>query len=148
MLSQIILIFISLFSLAGFVLGIRRTTFKNQAFQPVFVFNLIGAFVWADVVIFGLFWFLISLICFFLQDFLLFLLIVSLFWAVRSFGEIIYWLNQQFAGINRNPPEKFRLYPVFKNDSIWFVYQIFWQCLLVVCLVASIYFTHLWLKTI
>ena len=30
-------------------------------------------------------------------------LVVSLFWVVRSTGEMIYWLNQQFSELNKNP---------------------------------------------
>jgi len=146
--QAIILVCFALFSLVGFISGIKQTTFKKRAYRQTFIFNLVGAFVWADTVIFGPFWALVSLFCLLTKDWLLFLLIISVFWAVRSLGEIVYWLNQQFSGFNRNPPENFRLYPLFKNDSIWFIYQIFWQCVLVITIITSLYLAHLWLKTV
>ncbi len=111
--------------------------------RPLF---FIGAFVWADVVVFSTFWVLVSAATLLLKSWNLFLLITSLFWVVRSFGEIIYWFNQQFSTINRNPIETLPFKSVFHNDSIWFVHQIFWQCVMVISLVSSIYFAAAWLK--
>jgi hypothetical protein len=85
------------------------------------------------------------LVTWWLNDWLLFWLIVSVFWAVRSWGETIYWLNQQFSTIERNPPKKHILYPIFHNDSVWFVHQIIWQCVTVISIVVSLYFGRLWL---
>jgi len=51
-------------------------------------------FVWGDAVIFGLFWTVALIVAWVLKDWYLFLLIVSVFWVVRSLGETIYfsWL--------------------------------------------------------
>ncbi len=135
----------SIYSLLGFVLGLLHSRRGNtNGLCPHFL--LLGAFVWADAVVFSLFWLLVTLFVVIVQDWLLFLLVVSVFWVVRSWGEVIYWFNQQFSTLKRNPPEKFKLlFKLFPNDSVWFVYQIFWQCLLVITIIASVKLFSLWL---
>ncbi len=131
-----------------FLKSFRECNNNNNAFGENKLLNVIGGFVWADGVVFGLFFSLFSLASLILKDFLLFLLGLSLFWVVRSAGEAIYWFNQQFSAINRNPPEKFCIYNIFKNDSVWFVMQIAWQCALVVFLLLSLYLGARWLHTV
>lgn len=109
---------------------------------------LYGAFVWADMLIFGIFWVLAGVISLIATDWTLFLLIIAVFWLVRSIGETIYWFNQQFSTIKRNPPERLLLYKLLKNDSVWFAYQIFWQCMTVICILLSIYLGKIWLSSI
>jgi hypothetical protein len=141
---------ISIFGTISFFTAIKgffESFFKNNPFGQYFPLFFLGIFVWADAVILGLFWSLISLTCLLLNDWILFLLIISLFWVIRSLGEIIYWLNQQFSPIIRNPPKNLMGYKFFHNDSIWFVYQVFWQCAMIVSIVSSIYLTNLWLNT-
>lgn len=142
----IILVY-GLISLSVMVKGFVEVYKKDNAFGggSVLLF-LLGIFVWGDAVILGLFWILTVISCLLLKDWTLFLLVISLFWMVRSFGEIVYWISQQFSPIMRNPPENLMGYGWFKNDSIWFVYQVFWQCLLVVSIVASIYLSNQWVK--
>ncbi len=107
-----------------------------------------GVFVWGDAVVFGLFWTLVSFAVLFLKDWILFLLIISVFWVIRSLGETIYWFNQQYSNINRNPPEKFWFYKYFHNDSVWFIHQIAWQCITVASIIFTIYFAHSWLNSL
>ncbi len=104
-----------------------------------------GIFVWGDILIIGPFWIVVSLISFAGNSWNLFCLFFSVFWAVRSFGETNYWLNQQFSPLKRNPPEKLFGYRFFPDDSIWFVYQIVHQCITVFAVIASIYFAYQWL---
>jgi hypothetical protein len=139
------LVFWFLFSFVGFVKGLNESKSKNNAYGNSHIFNLIGAFVWGDSVVFGLFWMLISVVCIYLNDWTLFLLIVSVFWLVRSAGETVYWFSQQFSTIERNPPKKLWFFKYFQNDSVWFVYQIFWQCILVISIVTTIYLADKWL---
>jgi hypothetical protein len=140
-----LLIAYAIFSFTGFLKGLDESKNKKNAYGMDGIFNLNGAFVWADEVVFGLFWTAASLVTLFLNDWILFLLLQSAFWLIRSIGETIYWFLQQFSTINRNPPEKFLIYKIFKNDSVWFVFQIGWQCLTVISLIATIYLSHLWL---
>lgn len=142
----VVLVF-SLFSLLVSIKGFYESAKKNNSYGETVPLVWMGIFVWGDAVIFGLFWFLAALICFLLKDWVLFLLIISVFWLVRSLGETIYYFNQQFSTINRQPPKKLRGYQFFKNDAIWFVYQIFCQCLTVVSIITTIYLANLWLKT-
>lgn len=131
-----------------FIKGFFESAKKKNSFRETPFLFWAGIFVWGDAVIFGLFWFLSSLVCYFSKDWILFLLVISVFWVVRSLGETIYWFNQQFSTLNRNPPEKLRGYQFFKNDSIWFIYQIFWQCITVVSIITTIFLASSWLKTI
>lgn len=132
-----------LISLLALIKGFYEVYKKDNPFGQPFILFFLGIFVWGDAVILGLFWFLASLICFLLQDWLLFLLIISVFWLVRSLGEISYWINQQFSPIIRNPPKTLFAYRWFKNDSIWFIYQLVWQCLLVISILTTIYLANL-----
>lgn len=143
--QKTIILLYGLFSLLGFLKGFWETKKKN-VYGGAGIFYLNGAFVWGDALVFGFFWFLLTLVILFLNDWLLFLLILAIFWFLRSLGEVIYWLNQQFSKINRNPPEKFWLSKIFPYESVHFAYQIYWQCFAVVMLVLTIYFAKQWLK--
>jgi len=138
----LILIF-CLVNLLVFFKGFYESKFKRNAYGLTRPLVFLGIFVWGDAVVFGLFWFFSSIITLFLSDWYLFLLIISVFWLVRSLGETIYWFNQQFSTIKRNPPEKLPGYSFFHNDSLWFVYQIVWQVVTVVSIIFSIYFSSI-----
>jgi hypothetical protein len=64
---------------------------------------------------------------------------------VRSIGETIYWMNQQFVKKESNYYQKLTGYQFFKSDAILFIYQIFWQCISVISIIATIYFADQWL---
>lgn len=135
-------IFITLYgfiSLLVFIRGFYEVAKKHNPFGESFVLFWMGVFVWGDALVLGLFWFLVSIFVFVLKDWILFLLIFSVFWVVRSLGEVVYWFSHQFSTVVRNPPETLLGYRLFKNDSIWFVYQIVWQCILVLSIVTTIY---------
>lgn len=136
------------YSLTGLVMSLKKCKNDKCSFEHSSFFLPLGAFVWGDVVVFSGFWLFVSLLTLYTQDFLLFILILSVFWMVRSGGEVLYWFMQQFSTLHRNPPEKLLFHSVFHNDSIWFVYQIFWQCILVFTIISTIYLSALWLHTI
>lgn len=119
---------------------VRKNSYGTTKFYGV----MIGAFVNADVIVFGLFFALVSLVSLLLNDWILFLLIYSLYWLVRCIGETIYWFLQQFAPRNLDP-KNYWLHRVVGGEPVWFIHQIFWQCLTVVSIVTSIYLSHLWL---
>lgn len=129
------------------LIGLWKST-HHQAFEETPYLAVFGMFVWGDAIVFGLFWALAGAVVFLTQSQSLMWLIYSVFWVVRSFGESIYWFNQQFSTINRNPPERLKGFRFYKNDSVWFAYQIWWQCVAVVSIIASIYFAHVWLTTV
>jgi hypothetical protein len=130
----------------GAIRGVHESI-KGRSMSETQIFWPYGGFVWADMVIFGAFWTLTGIISLLLSDWILFLFIISLFWLVRSIGETIYWFLQQFSTIKRNPPERMLLYKLFKNDAVWFVYQIFWQCITVVTIISSLYLGSYWLSS-
>ncbi|MBN1169131.1 hypothetical protein JXA63_04545 [Candidatus Woesebacteria bacterium] len=143
--NTIVLFTYGVLSLFFFIKGFRETKIKKNAFGATPYLFLFGIYVWGDAVVFGAFWFLVTFTSILLNDWILFLLILSLFWVVRSFGETIYWLSQQFSKVNREPPEKLCGYKIFQNESIWFAYQITNQCISVIALVFSIYLSKVWL---
>jgi len=128
-----------------FIFGYYQSIIKKNPFQETPYLIIFGIFVWGDAVVLGLFWFLVSFVTFILKDWVLFLLLFSVFWTVRSFGETVYWLTQQFSPVNRNPPERLKCYHLFKNESIWFIYQIVWQCLFVISLITTIYLVKIFM---
>lgn len=114
--------------------------------RPYKICEPLGSFVWADHVIFGPFWTIVSFMTYFLGDWKLFLLIFSCFWLIRSSGETIYWFFQQFHPRVGNEPDKFWINKHVPGEAVWFIHQIFWQCITVLSLICTIFFTFLWIK--
>jgi len=129
-----------------FVRGFYECKIKKNAYGLTPSLLILGIFAWGDAVIFGPFWTGSVIVSYFLKDWNLFLLIVSVFWVVRSLGETIYWLNQQFSTVDRNPPKRLSWYSIFQNDSVWYAHQIKWQCVTVISIIFSIYFAKIWLQ--
>ncbi len=144
--QKILILTWGILSLLFFIKGFIESKEKKNSFSKTPLLSVFGIFVWGDAVIFGLFWIFSSITIILLNDWLLFPLILSVFWFVRSLGETIYWLNQQFSPIKRNPPENLLGYRYFKNDSIWFIYQTIWQCITIISIISTIYFVKIWLK--
>jgi hypothetical protein len=138
---------LAILNLALFAKAFHETKNKKNPFGLTHFLTVEGIFVWADAVIFAPFWIIASILGL-IFGWTLFLLIVSLFWLVRSFGETIYWFNQQFSTLERNPPKSLMFHDIFHNDSIWFVYQIFWQCVSVFAIISSLYFARAWILTL
>lgn len=140
-----IIVLFGFYSLIGFLLGVKNTRFKKNPYGLTRFFSFLGAFVWVDAVTFGAFFLLASAISFILQDFILLLLIYSVFWVIRSVGETMYWFLEQFANPHKNKPETLKGHTFFPGDSIYIHYQIFWQCVSVISIIASVYLFSLWL---
>lgn len=144
-------VFVGMFgitSFAFFIKSFRETKNKKNVYGLTPHLFFFGAFVWGDMIVLGPFWIIVSLISIFLNNWYLLLLFISVFWIIRSFGEIIYWLNEQFAGKNRNPPFTLNFHKFINSEAIWFIYQVFWQCVFVFSLVLSIYFCKMWLESL
>ena len=140
-----LLLFVGMTSLVSAGYGFFLSSQRNKVFTETPWLWWLGIFVWGDAIIIGTFWFLASLTTWLLKDWILFLLIISIFWLVRSIGETIYWFLEQFSTITRNEPKNLWGYRWVKNDSIWFLNQIFWQCITVVTSITSLYLAKLWL---
>ena len=141
-----IVIFVAIYSLTGFLLGYRQTKVKKNPYGLSLWFSPISSFVWADAVIFGLFFFLVSVLSLILQDFILFLLIFSVFWTVRSIGESFYWFHEQFAVTHRNPEHTLWTSKWFPRNSSWIANQIINQCITVIGTISSVFLFKLWLS--
>ena len=136
-----------IFSLMVFVKGVFESIKKKNPYGQTTLLFWMGIFVWGDAVILGLFWTLSALITYLLKDWYLFLLIISVYWTVRSLGERIYWLNHQFTlKDNSNFYKGLIGYGFFKNNAILFVYQVFLQCITVISIITTIYFAKFWLS--
>jgi len=144
---QILLFIFAGLNLVLFITSYFQCRNKNAYGLTKYLFFL-GMFVWGDVFIFSIFWTFVALLCIMTGNIYLFFTFVSLFWVVRSVGETVYWLNQQFSQVKREPPEKVELYSLVKNDAVWFMQQIKNQCISVIALVSSIYFITLWIQSL
>ncbi len=143
-------IFISLFGIIAFLTFIQSLfkcqTHEGRVGKPYRICELYGSFVWADHVVFGLFWTVMAFVALLLQDWIFFLLTISLFWFIRSIGETVYWILQQFLPRKGNEPEKYWINKIVTGEGVWFIHQIIWQCVSVITLLTSIYLTFLWLS--
>lgn len=112
---------------------------NGKAFSETRYLLPLGIFVWGDGVVVGPFWICAALVALFINSWWMFLLLVGIYWIVRGFGEVVYWLNEQFATQHRNKPEHMAFYSLFKSDAVWFVYQLVWQCVVVLAIAFSVY---------
>jgi hypothetical protein len=142
--QNIFLIFLEIFSFFVFLKSFYESKYRKNVFGLTRPLLPLGIFVWADGVVLGIFWQLVSVLSLIAKSWLLFLLLVSIYWTVRGVGETIYWLNQQFSILNRNPPCTLPWQNIFHNDSIWFIHQLIWQCITVFGLLGTIHLLHLW----
>ncbi len=147
MTNQTALTLFLIFNLIIWTIGIYKTSFRHQPNRVVLPLFPLGIFVWGDAVVYALFWIIASIVCLIRQDYVLFGLILSIFWAIRGLGETMYWLHQQYSPITRNPLETLYGLKIFPHDSIWFAYQIIAQVVTIAAVISSIYFAHLWLNT-
>ena len=136
---QLGMTFFVLYSMICFLLSSYHTRKKNNYFGLTPWFVPLGSFVWADGVMLGLFWTATSIALLITANWPLAILVYSLFWTVRSSGEIIYWIHEQFATKKRNLPHTLFLYRLFPNESVWIGMQLLWQLVLVISLTADIF---------
>lgn len=145
--QQILVFIYGLVAFYAFLSSLRACYKQKKSFAETPIFGvLFSGFVQADNVVFGFFWTVVSFYILIVQDWILFLLILSVFWLVRAIGETIYWFFQQFHPRPNNEPEKFWFFRIFHNDSVWFVIQIFWQCITIITIITTIYLANFWLK--
>ncbi len=146
---QMILVLVwGIISFTVWIQAVRESVLKKNAFGLTPTLLPLGIFTWADGTVISIFWMIAAVLSLFTNDWWLFGLMFCLFWVVRSVGETIYWFCQQFSTIERNPPKTLAGYKFFKNDAIWFVYQIAWQCVTVLAIVGSLYYGKMWLSLI
>ncbi len=145
--QRLIVILFGLFSIIVFLKGVNESLKKNNSYAGTIPLLWMGIFVWGDAVVYGAFWALCCFTVLLLNDWLLFLLLFSVYWTVRSLGETIFWFNQQFTPMKLYHAPKLPGYKFFNNESIYFIYQIFCQCITVVSLITTIYLSAIWLQS-
>lgn len=133
MITILLVLFLSII----IVLGLQKCL-KGEAYSDTFMLFPFGIFVWGDSLLISTFWIVVATIYHFTKNFILTGLFFFSFWIIRSLGETIYWLIEQFSDTKRNDPKKFFYHPIFKNDSVYFVNQVFWQLVFVFALVGLI----------
>jgi hypothetical protein len=144
---MIVILIIGLISIFTSISAFYAAKDKSRILaRPYKICEPFGSFVWADHVIFGPFWALVSFFTYFLNDWKLFLLIFSVFWLIRSSGETMYWFFQQFHPRVGNEPSKFWINRYVPGEAVWFMHQIFWQCITVLSFILTILFGFIWIK--
>lgn len=131
------LLVLAIFCLLVFVCAIIESK-KGNSFKSTKLLYPLGIFVWGDGLVFAPFWALALIFYWIKNDISGLGLFICIFWAIRSLGEIIYWINEQFATRTRNDPKKMIGYSIVKNESVYFLYQIFWQCILTVSILIAL----------
>lgn len=143
--QQLFLLAFALINLILTCAAFHQVKLRRNAFGLTRWLFPLGSFVWGDSLVFSIFWVIVCAVSVYLQDWQLFWLLFSVFWVVRSLGEVQYWFNQQFASKKLDAPESLLGFTLFQNHSIYFVYQIFWQCLAVGSIVWSAYLLGEWI---
>lgn len=105
---------------------------QRNPYGHAFIFIPLGAFVWGDALVLGLFWFLMSTLYFLFPMAYSPIVLAALFWLVRAGGEIFYWLLVQFVGERKEPASNHMLFPLVQSDAVWFMHQVIWQCVAVI----------------
>lgn len=142
MLPNIFSFFLAIYAAGAFVsflLGFRQTYRHKNPYGLTPWLLPYGIFVWGDAVILGLFWTLISVVSLLWHNASFFALMQSLYWMVRSSGEVMYWFLQQFASVKRDLPHTLWGQALFPGESIWFAYQLVWQIVLVLSIASTLF---------
>ena len=132
-------------SFVFFFLSAWQVSLGNFAvFTPSFyLFGLpFGAFVWGDLLVFSLLWFVISIILLKLNSQKFFWIALYSFWLIRSLGEAIYWFLAQFNPHTVPWPTFFARTGIFSSLTdleVYVAFQVFWQSLAVLSLIGLIY---------
>lgn len=136
-LQQLVVIVYGVISFVSFIKGFYEVKY-NANRHGLTPFGFLGIFVWTDAVVIGLFWVLASLFVLIIQNWQVGLLILFLYWVVRSAGEALYWMLQQFADKKLDKPEDVPWHSLFPGQSVFIAQQIWWQMVLVISLSATI----------
>lgn len=136
---NIFLITLLIYAGVGTWIGLDNSWRKKNPIGISKWFQPLGAFVWADLIILGPFWIMVSLLLLWTKDINLATIIFLIFWLVRAYGEVQYWIAEQFGSNKRNKPQDLWGNHFFGGgESVYFGYQVFWQMVMIVCAVALI----------
>jgi len=146
------LIVFALLSLALFLFAVIKIRAEKDngiwTFLPFVLTLLNGTFILGDAISFSLFFFALSLVLIYKNDFRYTLLVFLIFWTVRSSGEVVYWLNYQFASTQPHPfvnQLEFFTGPITEK-SVYTIYQAANQAILAVWLILLFVLVKNWDK--
>jgi len=144
------LIAFALISLALFMFAVAKARAEHGngvwIFLPFALTLLNGTFILGDAIAFSTFFFTASLLLIYKNDVRYTILVFLVFWIVRSAGEVVYWLNYQFASTNPHPfinHLEFLTGPV-PESSVFVIYQAANQALLAAFLILLFVLIRNW----
>lgn len=113
-----------------FIFLMAKKQSKKNFYSDTFLFLPLGIYVLGDALVLAPFWIFSSifLLFFSIQNIFKFIL---LFYILRSFFEIIYWLNHQSVHSDYNPP-LFRKIKWIKANESAILYQLIHTCVVVI----------------
>jgi hypothetical protein len=117
-----LLLFLGVLYFSLFVISFFKVRSNGEEFSFIYPWAFwVGAFVWEDLMIFAALHAIFVLITYLAHDLRYGLLMIGIFWIVRSTGETIYFFLQQFFMPNHHPhylhPHFEQMKRVFGNIS-------------------------------
>jgi hypothetical protein len=148
---QLILLWLILIALL-FCLSLIKLRQSNGKIHFIYSWAFpLGAFVWEDLLVFSLLNILATIITLFFRDVRIFYLFFLMFWVVRSLGETIYWMLQQFLEPNKPPHNEYHRFDKLKKafgnleyQSFFILLQVMYQAITVIALVLIVYLLVNW----
>lgn len=115
-----------------------------SGFEPeTYFFGIpFGSFIWGDLFVFSLLWFLLLCVLSKVKNVQYYFLALYSFWLIRSTGETFYWFSQQFSQIINPWPNYYphiSIVNTFTPKEIWVVHQLLWQSISIASLIGLIY---------
>jgi hypothetical protein len=100
----LLLFILGIIYVAMFVTSLIKVRQGTEEFGFIYQWAFwVGAFVWEDLMVFSAYHALVVLVTFLVQDLRVGLLMVGIFWVVRSSGEALYFFLQQFHMPKHHP---------------------------------------------
>lgn len=94
---QLFLTALGILFFALFYFSFRKVRNSGEVFGMIYHWMFwMGSFVWEDLMIFSLYHGLATALALIFQDVRIFVLMIGVFWVIRSAGEAIYFFLQQF----------------------------------------------------
>lgn len=109
---------------------------KGRFFEDTQYLAFFGIYVWGDALIFGPFW-IISAIIFFAIGIQNIIRYILLFFAIRAYFEVIYWLNHQAHDQQFQAP-LFKRFKKIKARESAILYQLLNSITFFFCLISLI----------
>ena len=101
MIRVILILVLFTLGVGSFLLGIHRSK-RDQFYSDTHWLIPLGIFVWGDALILGPFW-AFSALAFWWLPVIWIIRYLSLFYAMRSAYEVVYWINHQVAKRDYQP---------------------------------------------